>query len=104
MGFRQWATKKLSRVVQEAVVEPVKQDVAAAKDNASEKVGLVTSVIRFLIWTGIGIAVLKDTSGNEAASSNTPKLAEPTHIVINNYIHEGGPQRGYKKSYKSQKS
>ena len=62
MGFREWATKKVSRVVQDAVVEPVKKDVIVAKDQASEKIGLITNIIRFLVCFGIGAIMWRRTA------------------------------------------
>ena len=95
MGFRNWMTKKVTNLVQDAVVEPVKKDVAATADGVSEKIGLVTNVIRFLFCAVIGAVMLRDAHETGTQSrQNTLPPAEPTHITINNYIHEGG-QHGH---------
>ena len=103
MGFREWATKKVSRVVQDAVVEPVKKDVIVAKDQASEKIGLITNIIRFLVCFGIGAIMLKDGS-DQGYSAPAEKHTEPTTIVINNHIYEGGQRHDYRKPGPTKKS
>ena len=99
-----WASKKLNNVVQTAVVEPVKQDIREAKDNASDKIGLVTNIIRFILCFGIGFVMLKDHADDDTVSSRTMKKSEPTTIVINNYINEGGQRYDNGKPYQHQKS
>lgn len=88
MGVRGWLTKKVSKVFQDAVVEPVKHDVAAATDDASEKVGLVTNLLRLAICTVIGIAMLRDSEGKDSWG-DSKRDSGNSHIIINNYI-EGG--------------
>ena len=89
MGFRNWATKKVTNLGQSTVVEPVKKDVEDAKNDMSEKLGLATNVIRFLLCAIIGTVMLRDAGENQNAN-NTVNLPEPHHITINNYINEGG--------------
>lgn len=103
MGLRNWVTKKISNVVQETVVQPVKQDIATVKDSANTKIGLATNIIRFLMYAAIGMVILKDSTDSENQKRPSGIPTEPTHIIINNYINEGGQRHDYRKPYQPKK-
>ena len=86
MGFRDWATKKLSNTV-EAVAEPLKQNVLEAKDAATSKTGLLANSLRVITCLIIGWILIRDDT-HEPYAGTLPARQEPNHIIINNYIRE----------------
>ena len=87
MAFRNWVTKKVTKAVEEAA-EPIRKNVMDAKDIVTNKASLAATILRILICIGIGATMIRN---NEDTSriSHLAQPTEPTHITINNYIHEG---------------
>lgn len=102
MAFRNWATKKLSKTV-EAVVEPVKQNIAEeiqkTKDNAGNSAGLLSNVLKAGICVLIGVILMRDDKEERQNARITGALSSgeslPGKIIINNYIQESSYRRPY---------
>ena len=79
--IREWLTKKVSKTV-EAAVEPTKE---ALKKSVETKSDWMTKLLRLGIVAFLTLLAFREEP--RAIQERLP--GEATHVVINNYIHEG---------------
>ena len=82
MKIRDWVDKKLKKTV-DACIEPVRQNVLDAKDNAENKLTLWSGLLKTGVCLAVGWMIMKTGGGHTIKDQKN----EPGTIVINNYIN-----------------